>query len=104
MTDVMKLAKQAADTASWGHYDDLAACYTSPQGNAFQHQMAQITAALSPPHQYVPWIVMNGVHSDSTQQACQSNFLACVCKAYTGTSKLCSNVNKFTVAAPTHFH
>lgn len=104
-TEVMSLAKTAGDKAGWPSnvsYDDLSSCYTSPQGNNFQHQMAVLTNALSPSHQYVPWIVFNGVHDDGIQQACQENFLHCVCKAYTGTSDLCDKVNKFIVAAPTH--
>ena len=33
----------------------------SSQGVEFEHQMAVKTDALSPPHQYVPYVTLNGV-------------------------------------------
>jgi len=103
-TDVMKLAEQAGAAVKWDDQtvSDLGDCYSKPEGNRFQHQVAELTAALDPPHQYVPWLVLNGEHTDAIQQSCQSNLLQCVCKEYKGTSTLCDNVNRFVVADPTH--
>jgi len=65
----------------WG---PISACYTGSQGNHLEHELAIKTSALNPPHQYVPWIVVNGVHNDQVQQAAQSNLLKYVCQTYTG--------------------
>merc|ERR1712154_316593 len=104
VTDVMKLAQQAGQAIGWTDQavQDLSDCYTQPMGNKFQHEIATLTAALSPPHQYVPWIVVNGEHTDAIQQSCQTNVLDCVCKEYTGSSKLCDDVNNGIVAEPDH--
>lgn len=36
-------------------------CSTSSLGNSLEHQMALKTEALNPPHEYVPWVTLNGV-------------------------------------------
>lgn len=37
------------------------------------------TAGLVPKHNYVPWIVIDGVHTEELQEAAQSNLLAYLC-------------------------
>jgi interferon gamma-inducible protein 30 len=65
------------------NYDPVDACVNGPAGNNYQHQMAVKTGNLNPPHQFVPWIIVNGSH-DYQDQA-ESNLLAVVCHLYTGT-------------------
>lgn len=59
-------------------------CATGSQGNALVHKSAVKTSALQPAHQYVPWIVVNGEHTDEMQQDAQQDLLKFVCSTYTG--------------------
>jgi len=60
-------------------------CQSGPQGNMLEHEMAEKTNALEPPHQYVPWITMNGKHTNQIQNEATSNLLKLVCDNYMGT-------------------
>ena len=44
--------------------------------------MGAKTESLDPPHQYVPWIVINGEHTNELQTEAQTNLVALVCKEY----------------------
>ncbi|RZC82603.1 hypothetical protein C5167_045390, partial [Papaver somniferum] len=57
-------------------------CYTSGLGQKLELQYGNVTAALNPPHKYVPWVTVNEVplHMDI------DNFMKYICKAYKGTS------------------
>ena len=50
--------------------------------------MGEVTDKLQPAHQYVPWIVVNGAHSQSTENAVQSNMVKYVCSIYKGSVKI----------------
>ena len=53
-----------------------------PEGNRLEHAMGAKTESLDPPHNYVPWIVVEGEHDNELQQAAMDNLLALVCKLY----------------------
>ncbi|XP_015874626.3 gamma-interferon-responsive lysosomal thiol protein isoform X1 [Ziziphus jujuba] len=55
-------------------------CYTGERGKKLELQYAAETEALQPPHQYVPWVVVDGqpLYED------YENFLSYICKAYKG--------------------
>jgi len=72
-------------------YEPIDSCVSGPTGNALQHQNALKTAALNPPHQYVPWITVDGVHTDYIQSEVQTNMLAYVCQNYKGTKPAACN-------------
>ncbi|KAI7744500.1 hypothetical protein M8C21_013561, partial [Ambrosia artemisiifolia] len=57
-------------------------CYTSGRGHKLELQYADEITALEPPHDYVPWVVVDGqpLYEDYT------NFISFICKAYNGSS------------------
>ena len=59
-------------------------CSKGKEGNSLMHQAALLTSALDPPHKYVPWITINGMHSEAMQEAAQSNLAKVLCETYTG--------------------
>lgn len=66
-------------------YEPIGACATGPKGNELEHQMALKTNALEPQHEYVPWVTLNGKHTEKMQRKAENNLLALVCEYYTGT-------------------
>ncbi|XP_061346151.1 gamma-interferon-responsive lysosomal thiol protein [Gastrolobium bilobum] len=78
-------------------------CYKSEYGKELELQYAAETDALQPPHEYVPWVVVDGepLYED------YENFLSYVCKAYKGPApKSCTQTYLNTVrkveAKPKH--
>lgn len=59
-------------------------CANSQEGELLEHQMALLTDSLVPKHQYVPWITLNGVHTDEIQQKAQDDLLGLICATYQG--------------------
>ncbi|XP_048469914.1 gamma-interferon-inducible lysosomal thiol reductase-like, partial [Rhincodon typus] len=41
-------------------WDTIKSCVNGSKGNELMHQNAQMTNELEPPHNYVPWILING--------------------------------------------
>ncbi|NWV47745.1 GILT reductase, partial [Daphoenositta chrysoptera] len=62
----------------------VAACVQGDTGVALMHHNAQLTEALDPPHQYVPWITVNGKHTDELQAQAEASLLGLVCHLYQG--------------------
>ncbi|GMY10536.1 gamma-interferon-responsive lysosomal thiol protein-like [Fagus crenata] len=81
----------------------IADCYSSGYGKELELQYAAETNTLQPPHEYVPWVVVDGepLYED------YENFVSYICKAYKGTAvtEACSKVSLNTVrgkAKPIH--
>jgi len=59
----------------------------SSDGNPYMHKIAVATNNLVPPHEWTPWVVLNGKPLSSAQLDLSLNTL--VCNAYTGTKPAC---------------
>ncbi|KAK6927133.1 Gamma interferon inducible lysosomal thiol reductase GILT [Dillenia turbinata] len=70
-------------------------CYASGYGLELELQYANETNSLEPPHQYVPWVVVNGepLYED------YEDFVTYVCKAYKGSAvpNACSDSLRNTI-------
>ena len=68
-------------------YTTIKQCANGALGNSLEHEMALKTGALNPPHQFVPWVTLNGVHTDDIQDQAESNLVALICASYKGSPK-----------------
>ncbi|OQV23946.1 putative Gamma-interferon-inducible lysosomal thiol reductase [Hypsibius exemplaris] len=62
----------------------LSRCAEDKLGNELEHRMGLKTEALNPALNWVPWIVVNGVHNGTIQGEAVSDLLKLVCDTYTG--------------------
>lgn len=60
----------------------VTSCYKGEEGKKLELKYAALTAALSPPHEYVPWVVVDGEPLLEDYE----NFISYICKAYKGPS------------------
>ena len=65
-------------------YDKLMACANSDQGAQLEHNMAVVTGGLNPPHTYVPWVTLNGVHTETINDKAAKNLMSLICETYRG--------------------
>ncbi|XP_069783855.1 gamma-interferon-inducible lysosomal thiol reductase-like isoform X4 [Narcine bancroftii] len=68
-------------TVDW---TEIEKCVNGNLGNKLMHQNAERTEALNPPHKYVPWILVNGVHSKELQTQAMTSLFNLVCNTYKG--------------------
>lgn len=59
-------------------------CADSDMGDQLEHMMAQKTDALNPPHKYVPWVTLNGVHTEKIEKEAEEDLLKLICDTYQG--------------------
>lgn len=69
-------------------WNTINTCATGSEGNKLMYDIAVATEKLNPPHQYVPWIVVNDKHTTSSENSVISNMVRYVCSIYTGTEKI----------------
>lgn len=63
------------------NWNAIQRCANGGKGRVLQDEMGERTWNLDPPHHYVPWIVINGVHNDEQQAMAQTDLLQVVCDA-----------------------
>ncbi len=51
-------------------------------GNQLQHANAVRTENLQPPHKYVPWVTVNGEHTEQMEDEAVSDLVKLICKTY----------------------
>lgn len=85
-SDVIKSAKSCVElyTPELG-WDKIMSCVNGDAGNQLMHQNALATQALKPPHEYVPWVTINGEHTDDLQDKAMASLYTLVCNMYKGT-------------------
>ncbi|XP_066912920.1 gamma-interferon-inducible lysosomal thiol reductase-like [Clytia hemisphaerica] len=83
-------------------YNTIYTCSEGDEGKQLEHRMALKTEALNPPHQYVPWLTMNGQHTTAIQNGLSSNMLATICNAYTGAKPAACSQAKQTICVKKH--
>lgn len=66
--------------------DEMEKCMYSRLGNGLQHEMAAKTDSLNPPHKYVPWVTLNGEHTEDIQAQAEKDLVTLICKTYQVTS------------------
>ncbi|KAK2179842.1 hypothetical protein NP493_469g00002 [Ridgeia piscesae] len=80
-----KSAVQASCAKKFGiNYKDIDACAQGTRGNRLEHQMALKTKRLNPPHTYVPWVTLHGVHTDKIQKSAEADLIQLICDTYQG--------------------
>ncbi|XP_076817105.1 gamma-interferon-inducible lysosomal thiol reductase-like [Clavelina lepadiformis] len=77
-------AAEKCVTSAMLDWNVISKCASGKEGNGLMHQAALNTDVLQPKHKYVPWILVNGQHTEGMQQEAQTNLLKVVCETYTG--------------------
>jgi len=81
--DVEQVATECAQKSSID-YDKITACRSSKLGNQIEHQYAVMTDGLKPEHEYVPWVTLNGEHTNDIQEKAENDLVGLLCGAYKG--------------------
>ncbi|ESO86102.1 hypothetical protein LOTGIDRAFT_235669 [Lottia gigantea] len=64
---------------------DILTCSKGREGLNLEDQAANRTNSLIPKKKYVPWVVLNGEHTQKISNRALSNLLGLVCSTYKGT-------------------
>jgi interferon gamma-inducible protein 30 len=54
----------------------------SKLGNQLQHAYAVQTDSLQPKHTYVPWVTVNGIHTEDIENRALENLVKLICQTY----------------------
>lgn len=62
-------------------------CAKGKMGENLLYSSALLTDRLNPAKNYVPWIVINGVHTDEIQTRAETDLVKLICDLYKGPNK-----------------
>lgn len=79
--EVETVASQCAEKTSID-YEQVTACTHSRLGNQLQHAYAVQTDSLEPPHTCVPWVTVNGQHTDEMEKQAEEDLIGLICTSY----------------------
>nr|XP_002120789.1 gamma-interferon-inducible lysosomal thiol reductase [Ciona intestinalis] len=77
-------AAEQCITRSGLNWTNINACASSVNGTMLMHKAGLATAALNPSLTWVPWITINGIHTDHIQSSAITDLLTLVCETYKG--------------------
>ncbi|XP_075878691.1 gamma-interferon-inducible lysosomal thiol reductase-like [Nelusetta ayraudi] len=84
-TNILKDAKMCFETYTfYRSWEDVLGCFFGPEGMGLMHKYANDTRALRPQHTYVPWVTINGEHTDSLNEKAHTSLFLLVCDLYKG--------------------
>ncbi|CAF0970409.1 unnamed protein product [Adineta steineri] len=83
--DVETVARQCARNTSID-FEKVATCTNSRMGNQLQHIYAVQTEKTKPADAFVPYVTLNGNHTDEIQDLAQTDLIALLCKTYKGSN------------------
>jgi len=75
--DIIKIGQECAQQNAM-NWTEISECVHGYRGNIVQHAVAKAT----PSHQYVPWIIVNDIHTEDMQEAAEKDFLHFLCKFF----------------------
>ena len=79
--DVETVAMECAKNTSID-YEKIQTCTNSRQGNQLQHAYAVQTNKTKPADAFVPWVTLNGNHTDEIQDKAQTDLIGLICETY----------------------
>lgn len=79
--DIENVAMQCAKNNSID-FEKISVCTNSRQGNQLQHAYAVQTENTKPKTAFVPWVTLNGNHTDEIQDKAQTNLINLLCETY----------------------
>lgn len=83
--DVLKASQPCSELfTEESYWDAIQKCANGDEGNKLMHLNAVKTGALKPAHEYVPWITVNGQHTDDLQDKAMNSLFNLVCSLYKG--------------------
>ena len=55
-------------------------CVSSQEGNQFQHDIAVFTEGVNPPHNHVPWVIVDGKYDPQLEDTIINDMLGYLCE------------------------